>query len=151
VKLEEIKELVEFILGKDVGEFELEVEGLRIRLVKPKPEIKIMESTKNPTPAVVSPSEVKEPAKQEMKKSDANVHYITAPMIGTFYRAPDPSSPPFVKEGDHVSKGDVLCIIEAMKLMNEVESDVDGTIKEILVENAQPVEYGQKLFAIIPD
>ena len=110
-----------------------------------------MESTKNPTPAVVSPSEVKEPAKQEMKKSDANVHYITAPMIGTFYRAPDPSSPPFVKEGDHVSKGDVLCIIEAMKLMNEVESDVDGTIKEILVENAQPVEYGQKLFAIIPD
>ncbi len=148
MKLDEIKELVEFVMGKDVEEFELEVEGLRIKLVKPRPEIRVVEGNFTPAPVQAASSQTAEEA--EAKVSE-NVHYITAPMIGTFYRAPDPSSPPFVKEGDHVSKGDVLCIIEAMKLMNEVESDVDGTIKEILVENAQPVEYGQKLFVIVPD
>lgn len=148
MKLDEIKELVEFVMGKDVEEFELEVEGLRIKLVKPRPEIRVVEGNFTP-PSVQAPST--QMSEETEAKGSENVHYITAPMIGTFYRAPDPSSPPFVKEGDHVSKGDVLCIIEAMKLMNEVESDVDGTIKEILVENAQPVEYGQKLFVIIPD
>ncbi len=144
MKIEEIKELVEFILSKEVEEFEIEVEGLRLKLVKPKPEIRMVEST--PAIQTVS-SETSSTAEDKEEK----VHFITAPMIGTFYRAPDPSSPPFVKEGDHVNKGDVVCIIEAMKLMNEVEADVSGTVKEVLVENAQPVEFGQKLFAIIPD
>ncbi len=144
MKIEEIKELVEFILSKEVEEFEIEVEGLRLKLVKPKPEIKVVESAPSLQPVS---SESSPPAEGKGEK----VHYITAPMIGTFYRAPDPSSPPFVKEGDHVNKGDVVCIIEAMKLMNEVEADVSGTVKEVLVENAQPVEFGQKLFAIIPD
>ncbi len=71
-------------------------------------------------------------------------------MVGTFYRAPDPTSAPFVDIGDPVQKGQTLCIIEAMKLMNEIEADVDGTIVEIFAENANPVEYGQKLFAILP-
>ncbi len=142
MKIEEIKELVDFILSKPVKEFEIEVEGLRLKLVKPKQELA----------AAASPearAAVQEEDREE--KSGEEIHYITAPMIGTFYRAPDPSSPPFVKEGDHVNKGDVVCIIEAMKLMNEVEADVSGVVKEVLVENAQPVEYGQKLFAIIPD
>ncbi len=144
MKIEEIKELVEFILSKEVEEFEIEVEGLRLKLVKPKPEVKVVESAPSLQPVS---SESSPPAEGKGEK----IHYITAPMIGTFYRAPDPSSPPFVKEGDHVNKGDVVCIIEAMKLMNEVEADVSGTVKEVLVENAQPVEFGQKLFAIIPD
>ncbi len=144
MKIEEIKELVDFILSKQVEEFEIEVEGLRLKLVKPKPEVKVVEAAQLPASQALS----QEPRKEE---SEEKVHYITAPMIGTFYRAPDPSSPPFVKEGDHVNKGDVVCIIEAMKLMNEVEADVSGVIKEVLVENAQPVEFGQKLFAIIPD
>ncbi len=79
-----------------------------------------------------------------------NLHYITSPMVGTFYRAPDPTSPPFVEVGDVVKKGQTLGIIEAMKLMNEIESDIDGLIREIHVENGKPVEYGQRLFSIQP-
>ncbi len=71
-------------------------------------------------------------------------------MVGTFYRAPSPSSPPFVEIGDVVKKKQILCIVEAMKLMNEIESDADGVVKEIYVENGKPVEFGQKLFAIVP-
>jgi len=77
-------------------------------------------------------------------------HMIASPMVGTFYRAPDPTSAPFVDIGDQVKKGQTLCIIEAMKLMNEIEADVEGTIVEIYVDNARPVEFGQKLFAILP-
>lgn len=72
-------------------------------------------------------------------------------MVGTFYRAPDPSAPPFVKIGEPVTKNQTLCIIEAMKLMNEVESDIDGTVEEIFIKNGKPVEYGQKLFSIKPN
>ncbi len=147
MKIEEIKELVDFILGKEIQEFELEIEGLRVKLVKPKAEVKIVERVSD-EPVGIPPHPEASP---EEEVSEENVHFITAPMIGTFYRAPDPSSPPFVKEGEHVNKGDVLCIIEAMKLMNEVESDVDGTIKEIFVENSQPVQFGEKLFSLIPD
>jgi acetyl-CoA carboxylase biotin carboxyl carrier protein len=75
---------------------------------------------------------------------------IRAPIVGTFYRAPAPDAPPYVKEGDRVEKGQVLCIIEAMKLMNEIESEVSGIVKKILVENGEPVEYGQPLFLIQP-
>ncbi|NTV81311.1 MAG: acetyl-CoA carboxylase biotin carboxyl carrier protein, partial [Candidatus Aminicenantes bacterium] len=77
-------------------------------------------------------------------------HIIASPMVGTFYKAPDPTSAPLVDIGDAVKKGETLCIIEAMKLMNEIEADVDGTVVEVFVENARPVEYGQKLFAILP-
>ncbi|MCX7760321.1 MAG: acetyl-CoA carboxylase biotin carboxyl carrier protein [Hydrogenothermaceae bacterium] len=79
---------------------------------------------------------------------EKNYHVIKSPLVGTFYRAPSPGAPPFVEEGDMVSKGQVLCIIEALKVMNEIESDVDGKIVKILVENGQPVEYGQELFYI---
>ncbi|HQM75384.1 MAG TPA: acetyl-CoA carboxylase biotin carboxyl carrier protein, partial [Candidatus Saccharicenans sp.] len=79
---------------------------------------------------------------------DKSLHYITSPMVGTFYRAPSPTSAPFVEIGDTVKKGQTLCIIEAMKLMNEIESDVSGVVTDILVENGKPVEYGQRLFVI---
>ncbi len=141
---EKIKDLVDFILGKEIDEFELETEGLKLKIVKPKAQVQIVEAS------AVQPAATTSAAKEE-KKQEEEIHFVTAPMVGTFYRRPDPSSPPYVKEGDHVEKGQVLCIIEAMKVMNEVESDVSGTIKAILVEDAQPVEFGQKLFAIIPD
>lgn len=82
------------------------------------------------------------------KDKENKYHVIKSPLVGTFYRAPSPGAPPFVEEGDRVSKGQVLCIIEALKVMNEIESDVDGKVVKILVENGQPVEYGQELFYI---
>ncbi|MCL6527514.1 MAG: acetyl-CoA carboxylase biotin carboxyl carrier protein, partial [Thermaceae bacterium] len=91
------------------------------------------------------------PPPAEPPKPDTN-HYVEvkAPIVGTFYAAPSPDAPPFVKEGDRVQKGQVLCIIEAMKLMNEIESEVSGTVKQLLVRNGEPVEYGQALFLIDP-
>lgn len=83
-----------------------------------------------------------------LPQKENKYHIIKSPLVGTFYRAPSPGAPPFVEVGDRVSKGQVLCIIEALKVMNEIESDVDGKVVKILVENGQPVEYGQELFYI---
>jgi len=94
-------------------------------------------------------NEKKETIEEKKDKStDNNLHFITSPMVGTFYRAPDPSSPPFVESGEDIKKNQTLCIIEAMKLMNEIESDIDGIIEDIYVKNGNPVEYGQKLFSV---
>ena len=82
---------------------------------------------------------------------ESDLQYVTAPLVGTFYRSPSPDAPAFVKMGDKVKKGDTLCIIEAMKLLNEIDSDVDGTIVGILIENANPVEFGTNIFAIRPN
>ncbi|WP_172958224.1 acetyl-CoA carboxylase biotin carboxyl carrier protein, partial [Thermus scotoductus] len=87
---------------------------------------------------------------QEAKDECAGCVEVRAPIVGTFYRAPAPDAPPYVEEGDRVEKGQVLCIIEAMKLMNEIESEVSGIVKKILVKNGEPVEYGQPLFLIQP-
>jgi len=95
----------------------------------------------------VNEEEILEEFKQPSQQLE-DVVYIKAPLVGVFYRAPSPESPPFVEVGSMVNKGDTLCIIEAMKVMNEIKSDYDGVIKEILVENAKPVEYGQVLFVI---
>lgn len=90
------------------------------------------------------------PTPARAEKPAAEVRTIAAPIVGTFYRAPAPDAAPYVKEGDRVRKGQVVCIIEAMKLMNQIESDVDGVVLEILVENATPVQFGQALFRIGP-
>ncbi len=108
-----------------------------------------------PQPAApeAAPAQPEAPAKPEEKGTEsecANCVEITAPIVGTFYRAPAPDAEPFVKEGDRVEKGQVVCIIEAMKLFNEIESEVSGIVRKILVENAEPVEYGQPLFLIEP-
>ncbi|RIH87805.1 Biotin carboxyl carrier protein of acetyl-CoA carboxylase [Meiothermus luteus] len=97
-------------------------------------------------PAVEAPPPKAEPPKEETGKYVE----VKAPIVGTFYRAPSPDAEPYVKEGDTVKKGQVLCIIEAMKLMNEIESEVSGVVRKILVQNAEPVEYGQVLFLIEP-
>ena len=86
--------------------------------------------------------------RQDETVAEENLHHVTTPLVGTFYNAPAPDAPPYVQKGDKVAKGQTLCIVEAMKLMNEIESDVDGVVEEILCENASPVEFGSKLFAI---
>ena len=87
---------------------------------------------------------------EDISKND-NIHHITAPLVGTFYLTPNPEDPPFIKKGDKIQSGETICIIEAMKIFNEIESDVSGTIYEILIDNASPVEYGQKIISVVLD
>jgi len=103
-------------------------------------------------PAAASPggTPAAAPSTAESGDDDSSLTFVTSPIVGTFYRAPNPEAEPYVKVGDRVAKGQVLCIVEAMKLMNEIESDVSGTVVKIYPENGQPVEFGERLFAIRP-
>jgi acetyl-CoA carboxylase biotin carboxyl carrier protein len=103
-----------------------------------------------PAPAAPASGESESAGNAPQGASNPNWVEITSPMVGTFYRAPSPESPPFVEPGTRITSGDPLCIIEAMKLMNELEAELDGTIREVLVENGEPVEYGQVLFRVEP-
>ncbi|MGQ9802003.1 MAG: acetyl-CoA carboxylase biotin carboxyl carrier protein [Candidatus Saccharicenans sp.] len=152
IDYEELRKLIALLEEKNLTQFELEVEGFKIKLSRS------LGNSSNPTQVMFTPAPAEAArmiaANGEMPVStptpveDKNIHYITSPMVGTFYLAPSPTSPPFVDIGDAVKKGQTLCIVEAMKLMNEIESDVSGVVVDILVENGKPVEYGQKLFAI---
>ncbi len=104
-----------------------------------------------PPSAAQAAASAAQAASAAAEAASAALYEVLSPMVGTFYRSPSPDSPPFVSVGDHVDPGQTLCILEAMKLMNELESEVGGTIREILVENGEPVEYGQVLFRIDPD
>lgn len=147
IDYKEIIKLIDLLEERNLSHFELEVEGFKIKISKNLSPTSSAEETS--TPCAPSEQEENPPLSQEIieEKKD-NLHYITSPMVGTFYRAPDPTSVPFVDVGDEVKKNQTLCIIEAMKLMNEIESDMDGILEEIYVENGKSVEYGQKLFAI---
>src|SRR5262245_53347053 len=156
--LTEIKELIEFVSKKEFNEFELERGGFRMRWRKGAPE-PAPASNRQPvdipppagesrpiefvsgTPAAAQPAPAPVPPEEKL-------HIVASPIVGTFYRAPSPTAEPFAKLGDMVESGKTLCIIEAMKLMNEIPSDAGGTIAKIFVENGQPVEYGQPLFGI---
>ncbi len=151
IDYEEIAKLISFLEEKKLFHFELEVEGFKIKIARAvtlAPALEAVQSPGQPTP----PKPETPPRSHEVEPhiSGDSLHFITSPMVGTFYRAADPNSPPFVDVGDEVKKSQTLCIIEAMKLMNEIESDVEGIIAEIFVENGKPVEYGQRLFAIQP-
>jgi len=149
IDYKEIAKVVDFLEARNLVEFELETEGFRIKLRREVPESRHFRKQEVSPPAageVENPS----PAGGEAPGEKDRLHYITSPMVGTFYRAPDPSSPPFVEIGETVKKNQTLCIIEAMKLMNEIESDIDGVLEEIYVQNGKPVEFGKKLFAIRP-
>lgn len=144
----ELQKLIDLMDEKQLNQFELEVEGLKIKISRgqPQPAQKI---TTLPLSIPLTEETPKETLSEEtLEKPLDSIYYIRSPMVGTFYRAPDPSSPPFIEVGEPVKKNQIVSIIEAMKLMNEIESDVDGVIEEILVENGKPVEYGQKLFAV---
>jgi acetyl-CoA carboxylase biotin carboxyl carrier protein len=155
----ELKELIDFLVEKDITEFELERGDLKVR-VKRGSESAIVHmappAVPSPSPAAVAQPAVSAgappvaPAAPAEPAEEAGLHIVKSPIVGTYYEAPSPGSPPFIKVGDTVSVGQVLCIVEAMKLMNEIESDVAGEVVKILVTNNQPIEYGQSLFAIRP-
>ncbi len=139
--LKDIKDLYKFLKDTDLTECEVEDSKGRIKLVRGGAVSQVAIQT-----APVATSEPS-PAKAE-KKENENIKTVTSPMVGTFYRAPSPDAPQFVEMGAIVKKGQMVCIIEAMKLMNEVESDFSGKIVAIHVENGQPVEYGEPLFSV---
>lgn len=150
----EIKELVEFLVEKDIAEFELERGDLKIRVKRPQPVMaapvtSFYTAAAAPLPPVAAP--LPTPASAPAAAAAApeeGVEIIKSPIVGTFYEAASPGAPAFVKRGDSVTLGQVLCIVEAMKLMNEIEAEKAGEIVDILVSNGQPVEYGQPLFKI---
>jgi acetyl-CoA carboxylase biotin carboxyl carrier protein len=146
-ELKEIRKLVRLLESSEISEIEISDKDRKIRLVKP--------SVNNGQPVAASipaPVSVPTPAPAEeaapVPAAGKNLKIVKSPMVGTFYAAPSPDSEPYVQVGDYVRKGQVLCIIEAMKLMNELESDYEGRIVEIHVENAQPVEFDHPLFTI---
>jgi acetyl-CoA carboxylase biotin carboxyl carrier protein len=155
----ELRELIEFLIEKDIAEFELQRGDVKVHIKRalqpsvvavpdtrfiPVPSAPMsMQEASPPTPLVAPPAKVASAETEEL-------HKVRSPIVGTFYEAPSPGAPPFVKPGDIVTVGQVLCIVEAMKLMNEIESDVAGEIVKILVANGAPIEYGQELFAVRP-
>ncbi len=162
MKTSEIRDLIEFISTTGLNEVNIETKELKLH-VKREPDQKVLKSsapvmTASPAPALpvaAAPAHVAAPAPKPAPApevvSGKNTTDIKSPMIGTFYRTATPDTPPFVSVGDKVTKGQIVCIIEAMKLFNEIESEVSGTVVRIPVENASPVEYDQVLFVVEPD
>jgi acetyl-CoA carboxylase biotin carboxyl carrier protein len=163
VNLPEIERLLSFMEQHGLEEFEYERNGLHVRLKKPTtvltsaarvfpaPEIVVAGASHSHSAAAGAtgaPSASREAATDAGRSED--LHVVKSPIVGTFYNSPSPDAEPFVSVGAHVEAGQVLCIIEAMKLMNEIESDVAGEVVRIFVENGQPVEYGEPLFGIHP-
>ena len=156
MNLEEIKQILDLVREHDLSEFELEQEGVKLRVRKRGAEAPtIMVSAAQMAAAAPGVAQVVLPAvasaAEPADTSDSagvELEVVKSPIVGTFYRTPEPNSPPFASVGDIVRKNQVLCIIEAMKLMNEIVSEYDGEIVEVFVESGQPVQYGERLFAI---
>jgi acetyl-CoA carboxylase biotin carboxyl carrier protein len=156
--LKELKEILQILEEKEIEEFELEEEGMKLRIRKA---AAVSSNHATAPPAVAAfaapgalaappgPGPAHAPAAPAPEEADLVV--VRSPMVGTFFRSPDPNSPPFVGTGDRVKVGQVLCIIEAMKLMNEIEAEVAGEIVKVHHENGQPVQYGEALFSIRPE
>ncbi len=164
MNFEDIKELVRIVAGEaSLDEVEVERSGVRVRIKRsgasveaaaepvasppaadPVSDADAPASTPAPPPAAVAPPSEAAPPEEP------GLAYVTSPIVGTFYRSPSPDADPFVSIGDTVAKGDIVCIIEAMKLMNEIEAEASGEIVSVFVENNHPVEYGERLFAIRP-
>lgn len=143
--LRKLKTLIDLVADSGIAELEITEGDGKVRIVK------FSQTPPVVAPVVAAPTEVvasAAPAAAPAAPAVPQGHQVKAPMVGTFYRAPNPNSPSFVEVGQTVKEGDPLCIIEAMKLLNEIEADKSGTIKEILVDNGEPVEYGQPLFMI---
>lgn len=149
MNLKEIKEMIALMNENNLTELEIEKDGLKVRLKKTIKGIEEERIEKVASP--VPPRVLTRPAAEEAP-IEVSVHLteIKSPMVGTFYRSPSPDAPPFIEVGQDIEAGQVICIIEAMKLMNEIKSEVKGKVKEILVESAEPVEFGQVLFTIEP-
>lgn len=156
----EIKELIDYLVEKDIAEFELERGDMKVRVKRGTMAFPsaVLPSTLTPSQTVVAstpaaPANAVAAAAGGVPKGDEpageeSLHVVRSPIVGSYYESPSPGAPAFVKVGDEVRVGQVLCIVEAMKLMNEIESDVAGEIVRMMVSNGQPVEYGQPLFGI---
>ena len=159
-KLSEIKELIKLVDQTSVHELEIENEGARLAIRKPgRTEVINVQTAPAahtyvpaaPAPAQAAPAAVPQAETKPEAPDTSNLHRIVSPMVGTFYRAPSPDASPFVNVGDRITDKTVVCILEAMKLMNPLEAEVKGEIVDILVENGQLVEFGQPLFLVKPE
>jgi acetyl-CoA carboxylase biotin carboxyl carrier protein len=162
LKFQEILELIDKVAERGIHSVEIEQSGTKVKIEgkasQPQQVFHVGEmNSQASAPSAALRADYPPPETAESKaaaakavedETEAGLHIITSPIVGTFYRSASPESQPFVNVGDRISKGQVLCIIEAMKLMNEIESDVDGVITKIYPQNGQPVEYGEKLFAV---
>ena len=155
--LRKLKKLIDLVQESGIGEIEITEGEEKVRIsrqvnsgpvIMAAPTMASMGMPAGVMPGMPSAAGAAAPAPAAAAPEEAKGHTLKSPMVGTFYRAPSPGAPAFVEVGQSVTKGQTLCIIEAMKLLNEIESDVSGTIKAVLVENGQPVEYGQPLFLI---
>jgi len=146
VDLRKLKTLIELVESSGIGELEIQEGEERVRITRATPAAPQPMLVHAPAAGTAAPAAV--PAPADAPPPEPEGHVVKSPMVGTFYRAATPGAKPFVDIGDTVQSGDTLCIIEAMKLMNEIEADKSGVVKEILVENGQPVEFGQPLVLI---
>jgi len=151
--ISEIRKLIKLLQNSDVTEIEVTEGDVSVRISRQarlgQAPVQQAVTAAAPAAAPETPPPAKAP-EAEASAGPPEEHLVKSPMVGTFYRAPSPDSDPFVEVGRKVKKGDALCIIEAMKMMNEIEAEYDGVVERILVENATPVEYGQPLFVIVP-
>ncbi|MEW6674616.1 MAG: acetyl-CoA carboxylase biotin carboxyl carrier protein [Nitrospirota bacterium] len=142
MELEDLKELIELLKETDITELQIEKNGTKVKIKREK----LISSIEMPVQkSAVIPEKI-----AELEEETQRLITVTSPIVGTFYRSPSPDAAPFVEVGLRVKKGQVLCIVEAMKLMNEIESEIEGIVIKALVENGQPVEYGEPLFLIEP-
>ena len=157
-KFEEICELIQLVGSSGVSVVEVEHAGSRVT-IKGRTQVAAAPASAPPAAASAGAQSALEaspvsaaptPEPEAAPAEDENLHAISSPIVGTFYRAPNPDADPYIKVGDFVEPGQTLCIVEAMKLMNEIECDVSGTVVRVLPENAQPVEYGENLFLVRP-
>jgi len=152
--LDDIRQILQMVREHELAEFEFEQDGMRLR-IRRDGSVHLVPAPVAAPAVIAAPAPLQvAPAAPALVAADAGTDeavefaVVKSPIVGTFYRAPDPSAPPFVEVGQRVSKGQTLCIIEAMKLMNEITSDYEGEVARIFVENGQPVQFGERLFAI---
>ena len=152
-KFEEICELIQLVGSSGVANVEVEHAGSRVRI---EGRTQVVAAQTAPSVAAAAPAPQPDPGATAAPESgtaipeEEDLHPVSSPIVGTFYRAPNPDADPYVKVGDFVEQGQTLCIVEAMKLMNEIEADISGTVVKVLPEDAQPVEYGESLFMVRP-
>ena len=156
----ELKELIDFLIEKDIAEFELERGDVKVRIKRGADHSTVMPNhfVAVPSPVVAAPVAAETPhaappatpiaAPPAAQAEESGLHEVKSPIVGTFYSSPSPGASPFVSPGDHVEKGQVICVVEAMKLMNEIECDAAGEVVKCLVTDGQPIEFGQPLFSI---
>lgn len=157
--IEDLRQLIEFLKAHQVAEFDLDRGDLKIRL-KFNPQegasaslselARLLATAPSAVAQVASAAAAQPSGSASAADPDAGLHMVKSPIVGTFYSSPSPGAAPFVSPGDHVEKGQVICIVEAMKLMNEIESDASGEVVKCLVANGQPIEFGQPLFSVRP-